>query len=95
MHSADHSLPPRRSSLICVLYTRRGCHLCDTARDVLEQHHLSPACVDIDADPQLRARFDACVPVVEINGKIRFRGAIEPVLLRRLLRHAQRWKEPE
>lgn len=41
--------------------------------------------VDIDQDPRLRERFDQCVPVVEIDGKIRFRGKVNPVLLDRLL----------
>jgi glutaredoxin len=69
-----------------VLYTRRGCHLCEQARLVLLEHHLEPKCIDIDSDPQLHERFDHCVPVVEIDGQIRFRGRVEPVLLRRLLR---------
>ena len=43
-----------------------------------------PKCVDIDADPALRERFDTCVPVVEIDGQVRFRGRVEPVLLRRM-----------
>jgi glutaredoxin len=74
-----------------VLYTRDGCHLCEVARRVLEEHGLSPESVDIDADPELRKRFDTCVPVVEIDGRIRFRGRVEPVLLRRLLaRYAKR-----
>jgi hypothetical protein len=30
------------------------------------------------------------VPVVEIDGRIRFRGRVEPVLLRRLLQSRQR-----
>jgi len=42
--------------------------------------------VDVDASPELRDRFDTCVPVVEIDGKIRFRGHVDRVLLRRLLR---------
>ena len=69
-----------------VLYTRQGCHLCDDARVLLERHGLRPTCVDVDADPQLRERFNDCVPVVEIDGKIRFRGRVEPRLLQRLLR---------
>jgi glutaredoxin len=68
-----------------VLYTRRGCHLCDEAQRILEAHGLMPDCVDIDTDPALRERFDTCVPVVEIDGQIRFRGRVEPVLLRRLM----------
>lgn len=69
-----------------VLYTRAGCHLCDDARDLLVRHGLSPESVDIDADPQLRERYDCCVPVVVIDGVERFRGRVNEVLLRRLLR---------
>ena len=58
-----------------VLYTRRGCHLCDEALQTLQQHGLEPICIDIDDDPTLRNKFDACVPVVEIDGRVRFRGA--------------------
>ena len=68
------------------LYTRSGCHLCDDARDMLEQHGLDVRSVDIDADAALRERFNECVPVVEIDGKVRFRGRVDPLLLRRLLR---------
>jgi glutaredoxin len=68
-----------------ILYTRAGCHLCDDARDLLEQHGLPPRLVDIDADAGLRERFNECVPVVEIDGKVRFRGRVDPVLLRRLV----------
>lgn len=76
---------PSETPLRVVLYTRAGCHLCDDARKLLEAHGLTPELVDVDADPALRERFDTCVPVVEIDGKIRFRGRLEPVLLRRLL----------
>jgi len=68
-----------------VLYTRQGCHLCDDALAVLRQHGIEPQLVDVDADETLRERFNECVPVVEIDGKIRFRGRIDPVLLRRLI----------
>jgi glutaredoxin len=70
-----------------VLYTRNGCHLCDDARRVLEQHGIVPKCVDIDGDPSLRERFDTCIPVVEVEGRVRFRGRVDPVLLRRILTH--------
>jgi glutaredoxin len=68
-----------------ILYTRRGCHLCDEAREVLETHGVVVHAVDVDADAGLRDRFNECVPVVEIDGKIRFRGRVDAVLLRRLL----------
>lgn len=69
-----------------VLYTRQGCHLCTDAKQLLESHGQMLVSIDIDADPALRERFDNCVPVVEIDGQIRFRGRVDPVLLRRLLR---------
>jgi len=71
-----------------VLYTRPGCHLCDLARETLEKYRDSvptPIEIDIDTDPALRARFSTCIPVVEIDGKIRFRGCVNEVLLRRLI----------
>ena len=69
-----------------VLYTRDGCHLCEEAQEVLSEFGISPTIVDIDSDPKLRERFDTCVPVVEIDGQIRFRGRVEPKLLRRIVR---------
>ncbi len=69
-----------------VLYTRQGCHLCDDALALLSAHGVTPTCVDVDQDAALRERFNECVPVVEIDGKIRFRGRVDAVLLRRLLR---------
>jgi glutaredoxin len=71
-----------------VLYTRAGCHLCDEAHATLQKYGgvLPPIVeVDIDADPELVARFSTCVPVVELDGKVRFRGRVNEVLLRRLI----------
>ena len=68
-----------------VLYTRQGCHLCHEAEQLLVSYGLRPRLIDIDAEPELRARFDTSVPVVEIDGQIRFRGRMDEVLLRRLI----------
>ncbi len=67
------------------LYTREGCHLCDDAYKTLIDFGLQPTLVDIDKDNVLREQFNECVPVVEIDGKVRFRGRVQPILLRRLL----------
>lgn len=67
------------------LLTRKGCHLCDEAKEVLLRHGLSPVEIDIDSQPELQMKFGECVPVVRINGVERFRGRINEVLLRRLL----------
>jgi len=68
-----------------IVYTRQGCHLCDEAKQLLERYGLSPQCVDIDADAALQKQFDTCVPVVVFDGKIRFRGIVSEVLLKRML----------
>jgi glutaredoxin len=69
-----------------VLYSRDGCHLCEEAQEVLSNFGISPTIIDIDADENLRARFGTCVPVVEIDGQIRFRGQVDPKLLQRIIR---------
>ncbi|MBW3541397.1 MAG: glutaredoxin family protein [Planctomycetes bacterium] len=71
-----------------VLYTRRGCHLCDDARRLLERYRRwLPAveAVDIDEHPELTTLYGECVPVVEFDGRERFRGRVNEMLLRRLI----------
>ena len=70
-----------------VLYTRKGCCLCDDAAALLARHGLHVQAVDIDDSPELLEKFTNCVPVVEIDGKVRFRGNVNEVLLKRLLDH--------
>jgi glutaredoxin len=86
-----HSWRPRKklTSWNVVMYTRQGCHLCEQAWEQLEQarrrYEFALRRVDVDEDPQLVREYGACVPVVVINGRVRFRGIINPVLLKRLL----------
>jgi glutaredoxin len=68
------------------LYTRAGCHLCDEAEALLSRYGISPELVDIDANAELRNRYNTCVPVVVIDGRERFRGRVNEILLKRLLR---------
>jgi glutaredoxin len=75
----------RQMAIEVVLYSRRNCCLCDDAEAILTTAGLSFEVVDIDADPELRALYNECVPVVAINGKERFRGRIDPLLLHRSL----------
>jgi glutaredoxin len=71
-----------------VLYTRHGCHLCEKVWEQLEaarrRHGFALAAVDVDTDPVLAAKHGLHVPVVAVNGKVRFRGVVNPVLLERL-----------
>jgi glutaredoxin len=77
------------SRLRFVLYTRRGCHLCEDARQRLREaqqaYGFALEVKDVDEDPDLAARYGEQVPVVTVNGKERFRGGVNPVLLSRLL----------
>jgi glutaredoxin len=69
-----------------VVYSRPGCHLCDDALALLASYQLTATEVNIDENPELREKFDTCVPVVEIDGQIRFRGRIDRRLLERILK---------
>jgi glutaredoxin len=77
------------SRLQVVMYTRQGCHLCEEAWTRLKQARRRYAFVleqiDVDGDPALAARYGEEVPVVTVNGKERFRGGVNAVLLERLL----------
>lgn len=79
-----------RPPLHLTMYTRQGCHLCVDAlaelRRQQKSYSYSLKLVDIDTDPELVAQHGNCVPVVAVNGKVRFRGQVNPVLLDRLLR---------
>ena len=71
-----------------VLYTRAGCHLCHQALDTLLLHSeflTAISEVDIDSDPELIERYGNLVPVVVIDGRERFRGQVNVLLLRRLI----------
>lgn len=83
----EPTLPGRRFHSV-VLYTRGQCPLCEEAGELLaEYRRWLPAAVEVDVDetPELRERFDTCVPVVEFDGRIRFRGRVSEVLLERLI----------
>lgn len=69
-----------------LLFTRSGCHLCDEAEAMLLRYGLVLQKIDVDASPELRAKYDACVPVVVMDGKERFRGQVNEILLKRLLK---------
>lgn len=79
--------PGRRFRSLFV-YSRESCHLCDEAVELLQSYSawLPPIQeIDIDADPALQKRFNTEVPVVEFDGKIRFKGHVSELLLRRLI----------
>ena len=84
--------PRQRPDLQFTLITRKNCHLCDDALMLLEEarrrNGVSLEIVDVDSSAELLAQHDKCVPVVLVNGKVRFRGKVNRVLLQRLLNAA-------
>jgi glutaredoxin len=82
---------PRRNAghLTFTIYTRAQCCCCHKAVDLLREHQRRHGFrieeVDIDSDAELVAKYDTEVPVVAVGGKVRFRGAVNPALLERLL----------
>ncbi|MFD6091813.1 glutaredoxin family protein [Oerskovia sp. NPDC060338] len=67
--TAPRAVPPR-----VVLYGRDGCHLCDTARQIVEavcaEQQVTWTEVDVDDDPTgaLAAEYGDYVPVVTVDG---------------------------
>jgi glutaredoxin len=63
-----------------VLYTRPGCHLCDEMKSELGRarpsRELVLSEVDIETDPELEERFGRSIPVLEIAGRVAFKGRL-------------------
>jgi glutaredoxin len=81
--------PPQRPDLHFLVYTRENCHLCAHAWDMLtahqKRHGFTLEKIDVDTAPDLVSRYGSCVPVVAVNGQVRFRGRVNEVLLERIL----------
>jgi glutaredoxin len=69
--------------VVVTLYTRGGCHLCETARDVIvAERARTPFAfeeIDVDATDDLVMEFGLRVPVVAIDGVERFEIEVDPV----------------
>ena len=73
-----------------VLYTKAGCHLCDEAREHLEDlaadYEFDLAEIDIRSDDTLFERYRYRIPVIVIDGTIELETPIREPTLRRALR---------
>jgi glutaredoxin len=91
--------PRQRPDLRFLLYTRAHCPLCDVAWEILtryrQRYGFALETKDVDHAEELARLYGDCVPVVEVNGKIRFRGHVNEVLLRRILDAPPESREPE
>ncbi len=73
------------NSQVVELITRKGCHLCDDALAMLHEAGITPTIIDIDQHQDLLEEFHEWVPVIKINGQVRFRGRVNRVMLLRTL----------
>lgn len=67
------------------LYRKAGCGLCDQAEVMLgrigRKFPLTLRRIDIDADPELQARYFLEIPVVMVGGEVIARAPISELLL--------------
>ena len=75
-----------------MLYTAAGCHLCERARQVLDDARAHVEFdlreVDITNDEELEASYREWIPVVEIDGRRRFTYFVQPDAFRRAVAQA-------
>lgn len=57
-----------------VLYSRRGCHLCEEAEDLVLSFRSDTLVLDVDADAVALERYDHRVPVLVIGGEVAAEG---------------------
>jgi glutaredoxin len=75
------------------IYSRPGCHLCDEAKQaivpLLKEFAARLTEINIDEDPQLRARYDYDVPVIFIGARKAAKHRVDLGQFRRQLREAR------
>jgi glutaredoxin len=72
-----------------VVYTRKGCHLCEIVKESLTKLHKHGGFtwreIDVDSDAEIRRLYNDEVPVVFINGRKAFKYRMdEQEFLRKL-----------
>ena len=76
---------------LVVVYSAPGCHLCGPAVETVRAVcGAAFELVDITSDPALERRYRLRIPVVEIDGKERFRYEVDEADLRALVIGSER-----
>jgi glutaredoxin len=74
------------------IYSRPGCHLCEEAKQqiapLLKEFGARLTEINIDQDPELRARYDYDVPVIFLGARKAAKHRVDIVQFRRQLRDA-------
>ena len=65
-----------------IVYSRPGCHLCDEAKEAIENSNCSDRYtleeVNIESDNELLRQYKYDIPVITINGEEAFRHRVDP-----------------
>jgi len=74
--------------MVLLLYTRRGCHLCEAAEDMVAAHAraASVEIIDVDGESDLQRLYGLRVPVLMSDGMVVMEGRFDEPALARLLR---------
>jgi glutaredoxin len=74
------------------IYSRPGCHLCEEAKaqiaPLLKEFGARLTEINIDEDPELRARYDYDVPVIFLGARKAAKHRVDPAQFRRQMRDA-------
>jgi hypothetical protein len=74
--------------MVLLLYTRRGCHLCEAAEDMVAAHARAATVeiIDVDGESDLQRLYGLRVPVLMSDGMVVMEGRFDEPALARLLR---------
>lgn len=77
----DRRGPEGEHTVGIMLYTRKGCHLCEAAEDILgalfpDVFAASTVC-DVDTDPALERLYGTRVPVLVVDGAVALEGTFD------------------
>jgi thiol-disulfide isomerase/thioredoxin len=77
----DFQVTTDSGSIEIVMYSRPGCHLCDSAADVIrsvqKRYGFEFRVVNVEEEPELESRYGTSIPVVQIKGKTVFRYRVD------------------
>jgi glutaredoxin len=68
-----------------LLYSRRGCHLCEAAEDLLAAWRCAVEVIDVDLDTATVATYGHRVPVLVRDGAVVMEGRFDDAGIARLL----------
>jgi glutaredoxin len=83
VHAKRVAASPRVA--VVTLYGKPGCHLCDSARVVVQrvraEHPFELREVDVSLDPQLHREYGERIPVLALDGEELFDYFVEEAVL--------------